>query len=140
MGLAAAGNCLTSRPDLPVRIHLVPRETTDRTSTSTTAVVADGCTNSFEIHIAFAHDGPAAGPGGLGDRGDDSENAADDEWVTIYAAGWDRLDAGGLFSAWGAVDEPWGFDLPSHIAPDFNQIPATLLYRYQVNARTKELK
>ena len=82
-GLRGAGECLISRPDLPVRLHVVPRDP------ALPARVADGPTRSFEIHTAFAHDGPATGPGAA-----TVEPGADPtQWATAYSAGWDEVCA-----------------------------------------------
>eukprot|EP00793_Prasinoderma_coloniale_P007095 PRCOL_00006947-RA len=107
-GLRGAGECLISRPDLPVRLHVVPRDP------ALPARVADGPTRSFEIHTAFAHDGPATGPGAA------------------------TLAPGSFLGEWGSA-EPFSFELGgSSLSPDFRNIPATLLWRYEVNAATGE--
>jgi carotenoid cleavage dioxygenase-like enzyme len=118
-----AGECLVSRPDLPVQVVVVPRDP------ALPVRAVNGPTKSFEIHTALAHDGPASGPGG----------AQGDGWQTVYSAGWDELAAGSFLGEWGA-SEPFDFELATALSPDFQNIPATLLWRYEVNAALGEVR
>lgn len=86
-GVKGAGECLVSQPEDPVTVHLIPRRDAgfdggaDRSGR--TAVRAAGPKESFEIHVAFAHDGPPIS------EGDESiGDGAMSEWVTFYTAGW----------------------------------------------------
>jgi all-trans-8'-apo-beta-carotenal 15,15'-oxygenase len=168
LGLKGAGECLVSQPELPVVVHVVPRpgalpkkETTEtddekrRTEPEPEpAVSVDGPSRSFEIHVAFAHDGrPIYGQVGVGntDTPNDSEDPdgsikfdtkknhdSDSNWVTAYTAGWDELGAGSFLGEW-SRSEPWPFPIATPLSPDFNNIPRTLLWRYEVNLNTKEV-
>jgi carotenoid cleavage dioxygenase-like enzyme len=120
LGQKGAAKSLVSRPDLPVLVHVVPR------NPNVSAVILEGPKASFEIHVAFAHDGPPIGTPASSDDPD-----ADDHIVTFYSAGWDRLAEGTFLSEWGADGE---------LAPDFNNIPRTLLWRYVVDTRTGSVK
>ena len=149
LGAKGAGECLVSQPELPVVVHVVPRpsrrnaeagtreneknNTEQKNETPRRAVSAPGPRASFEIHVAFAHDGPPIA--------DDFEvpNGADDaDYVTAYTAGWDELSPGSFLGEW-KRSEPWPFPVATKLSPDFNNIPRTLLWRYVVNVRTSEV-
>jgi all-trans-8'-apo-beta-carotenal 15,15'-oxygenase len=131
-GVKGAGECLISQPEEPLLVHLIPRSTAlSSTSTAPSPVVATGPKESFEIHVAFAHDGRALCRG--------EENEDEDEWVTAYTAGWDKLSPGVFLGEWGSSD-PWPFEVPTKLTPDFNNIPRTLLWMYEINATTGEVK
>lgn len=113
LGLKPAADALVSRPDLPVLVHIIPR------AKDAPAVVLEGPRESFEIHVAFTHDGPPIGS--------TPDPDADAHIVTLYTAGWDRLAPGSFLSEWGN---------PGHHAPDFNNIPRTVLWRYVIDKRS----
>ena len=72
----------------------------------------------------LAHDGPPLS------RGDDVTPEEMKEWVTIYVAGWGQLNPGSFLDVWRPTTaEDWGFDFASPMAPDFNSMPRTLLWR-----------
>jgi len=137
MGVKGAGECLISQPEQPLLVHLIPRATTASLEANQTKapapVVCVGPLASFEIHIAFAHDGPP-----LRD-GDDVSAAALDDWVTAYTAGWDALAPGVFLGEWGASAE-WPFPIATELSPDFNVIPRTLLWMYEINSKTGEVR
>jgi len=138
VGVKGAGECLISQPEEPLLVHLIPRSTTPTTTCASgdaspsRPVVAEGPRESFEIHVALAHDGPPLSA----DRLTDGE---DDDWVTVYTAGWDKLSPGVFLGEWGSSD-PWPFPVPTELSPDFNNIPRTLLWMYSVNAATGEVR
>lgn len=136
-GVKGAGECLISQPEQPLLVHLIPRATNaalEPTQTKPPApVVATGPLASFEIHTALAHDGPP-----LRD-GDDVSARALDDWVTVYTAGWDALSPGVFLGEWGA-SAAWPFPIATELTPDFNNIPRTLLWMYQINSKTGEVK
>ena len=140
LGLKGAGECLVSEPEKPVTVHLVPRPrggggeaAEDEMKNPREAVSAAGPTESFEIHVAFAHDGPPISDGPTAT--DDAMN----EWVTAYTAGWDKLSPGSFLGEWDASSEPWAFPIATALSPDFNNIPRTLLWRYQINTITGDV-
>ena len=118
----------------PLLVHLIPRSTAraNGDASSSRPVVAEGPRESFEIHVALAHDGPPLSAG----RSTDGD---DDDWVTVYTAGWDKLSPGVFLGEWGSSD-PWPFPVPTELSPDFNNIPRTLLWMYSVNAATGEVR
>jgi len=145
VGMRGAGECLVSQPEDPVTVHLVPRpgntrrgggggaiNTAGSIGDPSSSVSAAGPKESFEIHVALAHDGPplAEGP-------DVSPQGARD-WVTLYTAGWEKLTPGSFLGEWSA-SAGWDFDVATALTPDFNVIPRTLLWRYRVNAATGEV-
>eukprot|EP00746_Dinoflagellata_sp_MGD_P039509 gnl/MRDRNA2_/MRDRNA2_195288_c0_seq1.p1 gnl/MRDRNA2_/MRDRNA2_195288_c0~~gnl/MRDRNA2_/MRDRNA2_195288_c0_seq1.p1 ORF type:complete len:612 (+),score=90.42 gnl/MRDRNA2_/MRDRNA2_195288_c0_seq1:56-1837(+) len=113
LGLKAAANALISRPDLPVLVHVIPR------AKDAPAMVFEGPQQSFEIHTCLAHDGP---PIGSVSNLDTNANT-----VTVYTAGWDRLAQGSFLSEWGSEVD---------LAPDFNNIPRTVLWRYVIDTKS----
>ena len=129
LGMKAAANVLVSRPDLPVLVHVVPRPTgiddAESAAASDAVCTAVGPKESFEIHVCFAHDG-APIDGTDADAGDD-----DSHLVTAYTAGWDKLNPGSFLSEWGAEGD---------LAPDFDKIPRTVLWRYVIDTRTGDVK
>ena len=137
-GIRGAGECLVSQPQDPVTVHLIPRPGRNKAGAAandagdnTGAVSAAGPTESFEIHVALAHDGPPLS------EGPDADVSAGD-WVTVYTAGWDELAPGSFLGEWSA-SAGWDFDVATALSPDFNVIPRTLLWRYRVNAATGEV-
>ncbi len=62
-----AGECLCTRPDLPLLVHLVPRDACAAPAggapgeaaagKARVARVLEGPRDAFEIHVAHAHDG-----------------------------------------------------------------------------------
>eukprot|EP00747_Dinoflagellata_sp_TGD_P127180 gnl/TRDRNA2_/TRDRNA2_174375_c0_seq1.p1 gnl/TRDRNA2_/TRDRNA2_174375_c0~~gnl/TRDRNA2_/TRDRNA2_174375_c0_seq1.p1 ORF type:complete len:617 (+),score=63.14 gnl/TRDRNA2_/TRDRNA2_174375_c0_seq1:430-2280(+) len=113
LGLQSAVQGLKNHPELPVLVHVVPRDPKAPT------FMLEGPKDSFEIHVCFAHDGPPIGS---------ASNPADDSHiVTMYTAGWDRLPTGSFLSEWGTENG---------VAPDFNKIPRTVLWRYVVDTRS----
>ena len=149
LGLKGAGECLVSQPDLPVVVHVVPRPTgkgnldssaENENGKKTEAVSVDGPSASFEIHVAFAHDGrPMRSSEGNENTDTDDDNRDDDSsWVTAYTAGWDELSSGSFLGEW-ARSEKWPFPIATELSPDFNNIPRTLLWRYEVNTKTKQV-
>lgn len=113
LGFKAAAKALISRPDLPVLVHVVPR------AKDAPPVVIEGPLASFEIHQCLAHDGLPIGS--------KSEVEDDSHIVTLYSAGWDRLAEGSFLSEWGVEGD---------LAPDFNNIPITVLWRYVIDTRS----
>jgi len=135
-GLKGAGECLVSQPEDPIAIHLVPRPDSGfdggALASGRAAVTAAGPDASFEIHVAFAHDGPPI------DRGETSDEERE-AWVTAYTAGWDELAPGSFLGEWRASGG-WDFPIATPLSPDFNAIPRTLLWRYEINAKTREVR
>lgn len=132
-GVKGAGECLVSQPELPVTVHLIPRFSGAAGSAERPgreAVLARGPREAFEIHVAFAHDGPP-----VGDSAGEEEMR---EWVTFYTAGWDKLSPGSFLGEW-AASGGWDFEIATTLTPDFNNIPMTMLWRYRVSARTGEV-
>ncbi|XRB18436.1 carotenoid oxygenase [Pseudoscourfieldia marina] len=119
LGMKSAANALVSRPDLPVLVHVIPRE--GATSDCEKSIVLEGPRESFEIHVCFAHDGAPIDC----EQPDDADDHQ--SLVTIYTAGWDKLAPGSFLSEWGAEGD---------VAPDFNRIPRTVLWRYVVDTNT----
>ena len=133
VGAKGAGECLISQPQEPLLVHLIPRSTqTPNVAKPVEPVIAEGPRESFEIHVALAHDGPPLSRGET--TSEDLEN-----WVTVYTAGWDKLSPGVFLGEWGSSD-PWPFPVPTELSPDFNNIPRTLLWMYEINAVTGEVK
>ena len=132
-GLKGAGECLVSQPEDPVTVHLVPRPDSGFDGGALVSgrapAVAEGPRASFEIHVAFAHDGPPI------DAGEDVSEEEEKGWVTFYTAGWDALAPGSFLGEWAASDE-WDFPTATKLSPDFNNIPRTLLWRYRVEVAT----
>ena len=135
---------MLAQPELPVVVHVVPRPSRGGDGSSVgdaandekkkrprRAVSAAGPRASFEIHVAFAHDGPPAS-----DDFDAFDGDAD--YVTAYTAGWDELSSGSFLGEW-KRSEPWPFPTATELSPDFNNIPRTLLWRYVVNLKTSEV-
>ena len=145
LGMKGAGECLVSQPELPVVVHVVPRpsprlggETNDAANrepndATRKAVSVAGPNASFEIHVAFAHDGPP-----ISDDFVLPEGSTDADYVTAYTAGWDELTSGSFLGEW-KRSEPWPFPTATTLSPDFNAIPRTLLWRYVVNVKTSEV-
>ena len=135
-GVRGAGECLVSQPQDPVTVHLVPRpgkrKNAGDDNDSSGSVSVPGPKESFEIHVALAHDGPPLS------EGPDADVSLDD-WVTIYTAGWEKLAPGSFLGEWSA-SAGWDFDVVTALSPDFNVIPRTLLWRYRVNAKTGEVR
>ena len=131
-GVKGAGECLISQPEEPLLVHLIPRSTTTKSQPKPQPIVVEGPKESFEIHVALAHDGPPLSRGAA-----TAEEL--DEWVTVYTAGWDKLAPGVFLGEWGSSD-PWPFPVPTELSPDFNNIPRTLLWMYSVNTMTGEVK
>ena len=132
IGAKGAGECLISQPEEPLLVHLIPRSTSTPAHSSAKPVVVEGPRESFEIHVALAHDGPPLL------RGASTEEEMD-EWVTVYTAGWDKLSPGVFLGEWGSSD-PWPFPVPTELSPDFNNIPRTLLWMYSISTKTGEVK
>ena len=136
LGVRGAGESLISRPEEPVTVHLVARPGNDRhydgRRQKRLSVTAKGPRESFEIHVALAHDGPP-----LAEGADVSPDAMDD-FVTVYTAGWEKLAPGSFLGEWSA-SAGWDFDIATTLSPDFNAIPRTLLWRYRINAKTGEV-
>ena len=94
-----------SQPEDPIAIHLVPRPDSGfgggAVASGRAAVTAAGPDASFEIHAAFAHDGPPI------DRGETSDEERE-AWVTAYTAGRTRARVvpGGVarVRGWGLPD------------------------------------
>ena len=112
-GLKGAGECLVSQPDLPLKFYIIPRDG------SSSPTVIEGPSKAFEIHTPFAHDGVPI---------DDSfavpSSEANDEFMTLYSAGWDDFKEGTFLGEWGASQE-WNFPIASSLTPDFNNIDST---------------
>lgn len=133
-GVKGAGECLVSQPEDPVTVHLIPRRDAGfdggADKSGRAAVAAAGPRESFEIHVAFAHDGPP-----LDANRRDVSDSEMKEWVTAYTAGWEKLEPGSFLGEW-SQSAGWDFDIATSLSPDFNNIPRTLLWRYRINART----
>ena len=127
-GLKGAGECLVSQPDLPLKFYIIPRDG------SSSPTVIEGPSKAFEIHTPFAHDGVPI---------DDSfavpSSEANDEFMTLYSAGWDDFKEGTFLGEWGASQE-WNFPIASSLTPDFNNIDSTVLWRYVVNITKKTVE
>jgi carotenoid cleavage dioxygenase-like enzyme len=157
LGLKGAGECLVSQPELPVVVHVIPRPTRSDAvaedegkakASRKPAVSADGPRASFEIHVAFAHDGKpipfesseerstATATGKEEEEEEEKEEDDDADWVTAYTAGWDELAPGSFLGEW-KKSQPWPFPVATSLSPDFNNIPRTVLWRYAVNLKTK---
>jgi hypothetical protein len=64
--------------------------------TSASAVSLPGPKESFEIHVALAHDGPPLA------EGYDVAPELLRDWVTVYTAGWEKLAPGSFLGGAGA--------------------------------------
>jgi all-trans-8'-apo-beta-carotenal 15,15'-oxygenase len=132
LGIKGAGECLVSQPESPLRFYIIPRNTCNGGSSQ--PIVIEGPNKAFEIHTPFAHDGvPIDENFTL-----DDENA-NDEFLTLYSAGWDDFKEGTFLGEWGR-SAAWDFPIASSLTPDFNNIDSTVLWRYVVNISKKTIE
>lgn len=129
LGMKGAVECLETLPDLPQRIHVVPRPRRAGSVQHQAVVVIEGNTSAFDVHVAHCHDGPPL-------SWKDDHPYREDDLLTVYTSGWDQLPEGSFLGSWGADGKVWPFEVPEDApAADFNEVPRARLLRHVLDVR-----
>lgn len=133
LGRKGPAESLVGQPELPQRVHVLPRRGHDGDEVRS----IDGHAGVFDVHVAHCHDGPPIGWRRAGAASTEDEER---DLVTAYTSSWDEFPAGSLFGEWGEEGDDYAFPLPLDVPrANMNKTPRARLVRHIIDARRGEV-